>query len=192
MKIINPYAEKLNIPAEVLKPRRTNNHYLQFIEVITYYHQYQREEKVDKQTGEVYIETTLEDIEEANKLLAEILLRKSDELTGACRNYLEQVKHYIKEREKNNQSEEPNIGFTNREIRRALRVNPNNQKRYNLSLISNHYIRKVKGKKGQAYHYQIVSYEEFTALQSKITNVLDDNLKKLRAKKGKKAPVAVA
>ena len=97
VKVVNPFAEYLNIPIEVLKPRRTNSHYLQFIEVITFYHQYQREQKTDKETGEIFIETTLEDIQEANKLLKETLLRKSDELTGACRNYLESVKSYLEQ-----------------------------------------------------------------------------------------------
>ena len=169
--IVNPFAELLNIPEEVLKPRRTNNHYLQFIEVITHYHQYQREKKVDKETGEIYIETTLEDVKEANNLLKEILLRKSDELSGACRNYLESVKSYLEQENKTQ--------FTNREIRKALKVNPSNQKRYNLSLTTNYYIKKVKGKKGATYNYEIVSYKEFQTLRNHITSVLDENLKKL-------------
>lgn len=41
IKVVNPYAELLKIPKEVFKPRRTNNHYLQFIEAITFYHQHQ-------------------------------------------------------------------------------------------------------------------------------------------------------
>lgn len=169
--IVNPFAELLNIPEEVLKPRRSNNHYLQFIEAITFYHQYQREQKANEETGEIFIETTLEDVAEANKLMKEILLRKSDELSGACRNYLEAVKSYLEQENK--------TSFTNQEIRKALRVNPSNQKRYNLSLISNYYIKQVKGKKGTAYSYQIVSYKEFQELRNHITNVLDENLKKL-------------
>jgi hypothetical protein len=169
--IVNPFAELLNIPDEVLKPRRSNNHYLQFIEAITFYHQHQREQKADEETGEIYIETTLEDVAEANKLMKEVLLRKSDELSGACRNYLEAVKSYLEQENK--------TSFTNQEIRKALRVNPSNQKRYNLSLISNYYIKQVKGKKGTAYSYQIVSYKEFHELRNHITGVLDENLKKL-------------
>jgi len=171
IKIINPFAELLNIPEEVLKPRRTNNHYLQFIEVVTHYHQFQREQKADTQTGEVFIETTLEDVAEANKLLKEILLRKSDELTGACRNYLEAIKSYLEQEGKKQ--------FTNREIRKALKVNQSNQKRYNLSLTTNYYIKKVKGKTGTAYQYEIVSYKEFQELRNHITSVLDNNLQKL-------------
>ena len=47
----NPNAEYLQLPASVFKPRRTNAHYLAFIEVITFYHQYQREQKTVKSTG---------------------------------------------------------------------------------------------------------------------------------------------
>ena len=51
IKVVNPFAELLQIPKEVFKPRRTNSHYLQFVEVITFYHQLQREQKADQETG---------------------------------------------------------------------------------------------------------------------------------------------
>ena len=95
VQIRNPYAEQLQLPANVFKPRRTNAHYLAFIEAITFNHQCQRAERVDEDTGELYIETTLEDIAAANELMKDILLRKSDELTGACRNYFERLKAYL-------------------------------------------------------------------------------------------------
>jgi hypothetical protein len=97
IKVINPYAEFLELPSSVFKPRRTNSHYLQFIESITFYCQRQRQKKYDENTGEEYIETTIEDIQEANKLITEVLLRKSDTITGACRNHLESLKNYLKE-----------------------------------------------------------------------------------------------
>ncbi len=173
--IRNPYANKLNLPQSVFKPRRTNNHYLQFIEAITFYYQYQRKQQVDKETGEIYIETTLEDIANANELLKEVLLRKSDELTGSCRNYLENLKVYLKMKKKKQ--------FTNREIRQALRINPSNQKRYNLQLQIGYYIKKTEGKKATGYHYQIVSTTEYNQLQKQINNVLDKTLEKLNKKK---------
>ena len=45
IKVINPYAEFLELPQSVFKPRRTNSHYLQFIEAITFYKQLQRSKK---------------------------------------------------------------------------------------------------------------------------------------------------
>ena len=89
IRVINPFAEYLELPQSVFKPRRTNSHYLQFIEAVTFYKQWQRHRQVDTQTGEEYIETEIEDIKEANELVTEILLRKSDTITGARRNHLE-------------------------------------------------------------------------------------------------------
>ena len=96
IKIINPFAKYLSLPSVVFKPRRTNSHYLQFIEAITFYKQWQRHRQVDKETGEEYIETTIEDIQEANELIQEVLLRKSDLLNGACRQFFERLKAYLK------------------------------------------------------------------------------------------------
>ena len=72
IKVINRYAEYLELPQSVFKPRRTNSHYLQFIEAITFYKQYQREQQVNEETGELFIETTIEDIKEANELIIPI------------------------------------------------------------------------------------------------------------------------
>ena len=173
VSIRNPYAEFLEIPAEVFKPRRTNAHYLQFIEAITFYKQHQREQKADESTGEIYIETTLEDIEEANALMKEILLRKSDELNTACRRYFEYLKAYLKSETKKQ--------FTTKEARQALKVNHSNQKRYMLLLMENNHIRKTR-MKNKSYAYEIVSYEEYENLKSHIGNVLDGILEKLKKK----------
>ncbi|WP_234859483.1 hypothetical protein [Aquimarina aquimarini] len=139
IKVINPYAEYLELPESVFKPRRTNSHYLQFIEAITFYCQYQRERKYDEQTGEEYIETTVQDIQQANKLIKETLLRKSDEITGACRNYLEELKKYLHQ---NTQTT-----FTALEIRRRLKVKKTTQWRYHKQLIESYYLKKQPKKK---------------------------------------------
>ncbi len=171
VKVVNPYAELLQIPREVFKPRRTNNHYLQFIEVVTFYHQYQRVQKADKQTGEIYIETTLEDIEEANSLLKAVLLRKSDNLNGACRNYFEKLKLYILGQERR--------VFTNRELSQKLRIPITTVKRYHLDLLTNGYLRIVKKDKLRGYEYEVISYEEYKQLQQGINQVLEESLKNL-------------
>lgn len=169
----NPYAEKLQIPKEVFKPRRTNNHYLAFIEAITFYHQFQREQKADEQTGEIYIETTLEDIAAANKLMKEILLRKSDELTGACRNYFERLKQWL--------NEEKKTAFTNTQARQALRETHSSQKHYMVGLQQSGFIRKCSGDKKKGFYYEVVSHEEYEQLRTGIAGVLDDIFLKLSA-----------
>ncbi len=169
IKVINPFAEYLQLPKLVFKPRRTNSHYLQFIEAITFYKQYQREKQYDKGTGEEYIETTIEDIKEANELIIDVLLRKSDTITGACRNHLERLKAYLKA---NNQTT-----FTNSEIRRNLRLKESTLRNYNNQLLLEDYIRKTKGKKGQVYHYEIIDVNEYISLKQQINKSLDECIK---------------
>jgi hypothetical protein len=173
VQVRNPYAEFLKIPEEVFKPRRTNAHYLAFIELITFYHQYQREKKYDKETGEEYIETTLEDIAEANKLMKEILLRKSDELNGACRGYFEKLKAWLGQGNKTT--------FTNQEARKFFRLPSSTVKRYQLQLVLSGHI-KPQGDKHKGYSYEVVSYEEYEQLQTRIAKVMDELLEKLKEK----------
>lgn len=140
--------------------------------MITFYKQHEREQKADEATGEIYIETTIEDIEEANELMKEILLRKSDELSGACRNYFEQLKEWL---EKNKQS-----SFTNTSIRNQLRIPISSVKRYHTALLSAGLIRKMGNRNTKAYHYETVSTEEYTKLQNSIGSALDEALQKIK------------
>lgn len=176
IKIINPYAEYLHIPNEVFKPRRTNAHYLGFIEAVTFYHQYQRTEEVNKETGEVYINSTLEDIEIANGLIKEILLRKSDELNKATRTYFEYLKAWLKSEEKQS--------FVLAEARKALNVSHGSQKRYMSILIDNHFIKKEKTKEG--FVYTVTSYEDYKQLKQQVETILDNTLQQLKEIEAKK------
>lgn len=176
IQIRNPFAEQLQIPTEVFKPRRTNAHYLQFIEAVTFYHQYQREKYTDKQTNETYINTTLEDIAETNKLMKEVLLRKADELSGACRNYFEQLKELLQQQKQST--------FTNKEIRKVLRLPGTTVRRYHNELLQSSYIKPQEDEKKKGYLFEIVSYEEYTQLQKSIAIVLDNILTVLSVAEG--------
>ena len=173
IKVINPFAEYLELPKSVFKPRRTNSHYLQFIEAITFYKQYQREKQYDKGTGEEFIETTIEDIQEANELIIDVLLRKSDTITGACRNYLETLKKYLK---KNNQTT-----FTALEIRRRLKVKKTTQWRYHQQLLDNYYIKKVKVKGENLNRYEVTNPNEYKELEEAISKSLEECITKINS-----------
>lgn len=165
--IVNPYAEHLQLPNEVFKKRRTNAHYLQFIEAITFYKQYQKQELVNEETGEIYIHTDIEDIQEANELIKHILLRKSDELNGATRNYLELLKGYLKEIKQ--------VEFKTKEVRAYYRLNVESQKKYMLALIQNGYIKKNTGNKKQGFTYSITNINEYKALEECVDKILEQS-----------------
>ncbi|MFW9928258.1 MAG: toprim domain-containing protein [Candidatus Thorarchaeota archaeon] len=167
IKVVNPYAEKLNIPETDFKPLRTNAHYLNFIEVITFYKQYQRKIKTNL-NGEKYIETTPEDIKEANNLLQEVLLTKSDELTKASRNFLEMIKLYLKTQGKET--------FYSKELRREYRINPNTLKRYLRDLHSYGLIKIISGSSARGYEYELLENNEYAKLQDSIFKSLDKSI----------------
>lgn len=163
--IRNPYAQHINLPEAVFKPRRTMLLLLSFIETITFYHQYQREVKHDQQTGEMYIESTAQDVEYAFKLLKEVLFSKSDELSGACRKFFEQLKTWLKQEQKQS--------FHAAAIRKALRINPNNLKRYMIELSRYGYVKVSAGSKYKGYEYQVIDFDEYEQLKSSIDQKLE-------------------
>jgi hypothetical protein len=172
----NPYAEQLIIPKEVFKPRRSNAHYIAFIEAITFYKQYQRPHQVDKESGEVFIETTLEDIAEANELMKGILLKKADELGYATRNYFEKLKRYLEQ--------EGQKTFLNSQVRKVLREHPSSQKRFMIELQQYGLVRKVEGDKKKGFVYEITNREEYERLQQQIHTAMDTVLHNLPGASG--------
>jgi len=169
----NPYAEELKIPEYVFKPLRTNNHYLAFIETVTFYHQWQREVKTDQSTGEQYIETALEDIRWANELLREVLLVKSDELPKAVRDFFEGLKYHLKLKGRES--------FYAREIRSHLRINPMTINRYVRELEARSFIRRSGGNRKAGFEYEIASWDDYSRLQSGV-KVLEEIYYNLESK----------
>ena len=177
IKVINPYATQLKIPDSVFKKLRTNMHYLRLIEIITFYHQFQREPKTDSK-GQRYIETSLEDISWANRLVKESLLRKSDELNGQLRSFFEILKATISKRPEDQRA------FYSKEIREQFRMNPMKANRYLRELEMWGYIRQVGGNRKIGFEYEVAAWEEYQHLQSGI-DILDSTLQKLKDKEAK-------
>ncbi len=170
IKVVNPYAQFIDLPDEVFKPRRSMVMLLSFIETITFYHQYQREVRTDHETGQPYIESTKEDVEKGFNLLRDVLFSKSDELSGACRSFLEKLKKEV----------HPEQPFYKKEIREKLRINPNNLKRYLRELMAYGHLEVTGGNRHRGYQYQLTNREEYDQLKSRIGKKLDDILKTIK------------
>jgi DNA primase len=170
--IINPYAKYIQLPEAVFKPRRTMTLLLGFIEAVTFYHQYQREVKKDG-NGTLYIETTTSDIEQAFRLLQEVLFSKSDELTKATRDFFESIKRLLQQTGTDT--------FTARQIREQERINPGNMKRYLAELSRYGYIRGSGNRYRGQYEYRVVDMAEYEQLKSSIDSHLQDILEQIRS-----------
>jgi DNA primase len=177
IKVINPFAEMLILPDSVFKPLRTNSHYLHFIETITFYHQYQRPHKTNETTGEAYIETTIEDIEAANTLLKDVLLAKSDELTNACRSFLELIKTYMEIDHK--------TSFYSYDLRMKYRMAPTTLNRHLKELHRYSYIKIASGSKSKGFEYELEHMNEIENLQAGLQNAFDVALEKIKLAQSK-------
>jgi DNA primase catalytic core len=175
MKVINPYAIELDIPACVFKKLRTNMHYLRLIEIITFFHQKQREWKKNS-SGAIYIETTLQDIEWANYLIKDSLLRKSDELSGQVRQFFEGLKQL---------SGADHRSIYAKQVREHFRMHPMKANRYLRELEQRGYLQLAGGNRKSGYEYEISAWEEYEKLKSGI-DILDDILERLKEKEREK------
>jgi DNA primase len=175
VRVINPYAPELDIPECVFKKLRTNMHYLKLIEIITFYHQQGREWKQDRE-GRPYIETALEDIELANWLVKDTLLRKSDELGGDLRSFFESLKTYLTGNRKGEQN-----SFYSKDIRRHFRLHPMKLSRNLVNLEKRGFIKLVSANRQSGYEYQVISWDDYETLKNNV-DILDRIIEKLKQK----------
>jgi len=171
VKVVNPFAEILQLPKEVLKPRRTNAHYLQFIEIVTYYHQFQREKKVDEETGEEYIESTIEDIRCTNELLKEVLIRKSDLLTYKQRMNLEKLKSYLKEKQLKY--------FENKTLRDCLNLSKTMARKYITAWMETDEVEQIRNPEQQTYQYFINPVKNYQNIETAVNRLFTEIEQKL-------------
>jgi len=172
IQVRNPYATYLKLPDEVFKPRRTMLLLLLFTETITYYHQYQKELKVDSITGEKYIETTAEDIETAFTLLEDTLLKKSDELNPATRNFFEKLKAQLKQA--------GNETFYSKEVRSTLRISSSSIGRYLYELEQMGYIRIIRGNRYKGFEYKVQQWHDMDKLIKGTRSLIADILETIK------------
>lgn len=172
IEVIIPFGSELRIPDYVYKKLRSNMHYMTLIKSIAFWNQKKREVK-QLPDGVPYIEATLEDVEWANYLSKEVLLRKSDELTGAIRSFFEAIKKHM---------QEENLKcFFAKPIREMLRMNPMQVNRYLKELEARGYIQRTGGNRKKGFEYEVLVWDDYEKLKTGV-NVLDEILNKLKQK----------
>ncbi len=170
MEVLIPFAPKLELPPHVFKKMRTKNHYLTLIKAVTLWNQKQRKQTTDNE-GNRYLISTLEDVEWANYLCKDNLLRKSDELGGKTRNFFEALKELIKQWEAKT--------FYAKDVRKYLRMHPMTLQRYFNELENRGLIRCVSRSNKPGNEYEISVWDDFEQLKSGM-DIMDTVLQKLK------------
>ena len=172
VSIINPFATLINLPNEVAYPRKSLLLLLNFIEVITYFFQYQREQKPNKETGELFVITHPTDIELAFKFLKNNLFRRADELSTPARGFYNWLTTFL-EQAKTNQ-------FTQLDLRKAKAIHPRTLARYLQELVLFSYVQVVGGNKHRGgFIYKLTNFDKQNNLQTNIETDLQATIKKI-------------
>lgn len=170
VSIINPFATLINLPNDIAYPRKSLLLLLNFIEVITYFFQYQREQAADKGTGEVLIKTHPQDIELAFKFLKNNLFRRADELSTSARGFYHWLTAFLAEAKTNQ--------FTALDIRKAKPIHPRTLNRYLQELKLFSYIQVVGGNKHrEGFIYRLTTFGNQTDVQNRIEQDIQATLK---------------
>lgn len=170
MEVLIPFAPELELPPHVFKKMRTKNHYLTLIKAITLWNQKKRKQTTDHE-GNRYLISTLEDVEWANYLCKDALLRKSDELGGKTRNFFESLKELI--RQWNIKS------FYAKDIRRHYRMHPMELQRRLNELEARGLLRCVSRSNKPGNEYEISVWDDYEQLKSGI-DLMDVILQELK------------
>jgi len=166
-EVLNPYANKINLPEEAHKLRRLNELYQSFVRQITLLNQYQR--KKDKEGRLI---TEIEDLQTACEILFESIILKVDELDGSLRQFYEKLKAYITGKSRDYE-------FNRFEIRAATGVSKTQQHYYLNRLLELEYIKQF-GFANRGFKYQISHWDNMAALRARIKDSLENQLQQLR------------
>lgn len=169
-EVVNPYADRVNLPEEAHKIRRLNGLYQSFVKQMTLMNQYRRKKD---QKGRLITEK--EDLQTAAEIMFDSIVLKIDELDGSLRLFYEQLKTYIKGKGEAYES----YSFGQREIRQALNISKTQLQRYIHDLLSLEYICQAGGYINKGYRYKIVYWDDVAKLKGKVKRHLQGQLDQL-------------
>jgi len=131
LDVVNPFANKIDLPKEAHKIRRLNDLFQSYVKQITLLNQYQRNKDVQGR-----LITDKEDVKTAIEIMFDSIILKVDELDGSLRDFYEQLKKYVLAKGKEYE-------FEQREIRQQFRISKTQMQRHINNLIELEYIAKT-------------------------------------------------
>jgi predicted transcriptional regulator len=167
LDVVNPFANKIDLPSEAQKIRRLNDLFQSYVKQVTLLNQYQRTKDVQGR-----LITDKEDVRTAIEIMFDSIILKVDELDGSLRDFYEKLKKYILAKGKDYE-------FEQREIRQSFRMSKTQMHRNINSLLELEYLAKTYISARNTFHYKIVYWDNMEALRNRIKSDLNKQLEKL-------------
>ncbi len=155
--VVNNFTRYLTYPCKSLITRRDHEKYLGLMDTIAFVHQYQRKVQTMDIDGEPieYIEVTLDDIEQANKIANVVLGQSLDELARPSRTLLDGILKMVKEIAEKNNIPIDEVYFTRRMIRETVDWSDWQIKAHIKQLEELEYLHIRMGSRGKEYAYAL-------------------------------------
>ena len=156
---VNPFAEKLTFLDEQTRTRRDHEKYLTLIDAIALLHQHQREVKTLGATAAKGCATSRsnpEDIELANRLMAEVLGHSLDELPPQTRRFLELLDRSLDTIGQREGLKRPEILFRRRDVREWTGWSYAQVRSHLERLVEMEYVLVHRRGRGQSLVYELV------------------------------------
>lgn len=174
LAIVNPYADQLTFLSDKTRTRRDHEKYLTLIDSIALLHQHQRttyttpaSHSADGRSVD-YIEVTIEDIKQANRLTHEVLGRSLDELPPQTRRLLNLVVAMVKAmvekmadttaegKEQQDRIARTELRFSRKDVRAATGWGDTQLKIHLARLAELEYLLVHRAERGQGYVYELL------------------------------------
>ncbi len=191
--VIIPWADELTFRRDQASMRRDHAKYLSLIAAITLLHQYQRPPQKksrpeNSQTME-YIESTLDDIETANRLAGETLGRALDSLLPQTRQLLVLLNDYVGQRCKKEDKARRELRFKQREARDALGWSDFALRKHLARLVELEYVLVYRTGRGNEREYQLVYDGEGRDGKPFLLGLIDVEMLKSKKTIDKRVPI---
>jgi hypothetical protein len=119
LPVIMPWAQQLTFRHDQTRMRRDNAKYLSLIASITLLHQHQRK-LIDLGSGRLAVESTIEDVELANRLVSQVMGRSLDDLLPQTRQLLVLIDNFVNQQSRDSKLSRNLVRFTQRQLRESF------------------------------------------------------------------------
>ncbi len=153
--VVMPWADQLTFRHDQTRMRRDNAKYLTLIASITLLHQHQRK-KIDLGADEFAVESSIADVELANRLLSEVMGSSLDDLLPQTRQLLGLIDNFACEQSKEQSLQRDQIRFTQRELRESFGWGDSLLRKHLKRLIELEYVLPHRTGHGNSKQYELL------------------------------------
>lgn len=160
--VVNPFAPHLDFPSKPLEMRREHEKYLSLIDALALLYQHQRRRGTTVINGRevAYVEAAVEDVEEANRIMTEVLGTSRDELARPSRDLLGLIHDLVQARAKEGGVAPTAVRFNRRDIREFTGWSDSQIKAHVRQLEDLEYLIVGRSERGKTFRYELAGAGE--------------------------------